>query len=144
MNGVKDLWCSSAVWLPSTQTLVNVNNPLISYCCDRMMQAVKKLLFEVTEHDTLDSNGDTPLHCFVKRKDREKFNCLIIFLIHSKCDVNLLNKDGQTALHLACQVKYEYTAVVPFQFPLLLQLFVVDIQVQLLCQSHHNNIISCC
>lgn len=68
------------------------------------MQELKKLLIEVTDHDTLDSNGDAPLHYFVKRKDKEKFKCLMTFLIHSKCNVNLLNVDGQTALHLACQV----------------------------------------
>jgi ankyrin repeat protein len=82
------------------------------------MQELKKLLteFEVTDHDTLDSNGDAPLHCLVKRKDirvREKFNCLMTFLVYSKCNVNMLNVDGQTALHLACQVNTLW----PFQFP---------------------------
>jgi ankyrin repeat protein len=59
---------------------------------------------EVTDHDTLDSNGDAPLHYLVKRKDGEKFKCLMAFLTYSKCNINMLNVDGLTALHLACQV----------------------------------------
>ena len=73
-------------------------------CTHHHMQELKKLLIEVTDHDTLDLNGDAPLHYFVKRKDKEKFKCLMTFLIYSKCDINMLNVDGQTALHLACQV----------------------------------------
>lgn len=71
-------------------------------------QDLKNLLGQARDHNALDANGDAPLHCFVKRKDREKFNCLMALLIHSKCDINLPNKDGQTALHLACQVKIIY------------------------------------
>ena len=73
-------------------------------------QTLKKLLFEIEDHNALDCNGDAPLHCYVKRRDKEKFNCLITFLIHSKCDVNLLNIDGQTALHLACKVS-DYSCI---------------------------------
>ena len=87
---------------------------------------MKKLLLEVTEHNTLDQNGDAPLHYFIKRKDREKFNCLIAFLIYSKCDINLLNAGGQTALHLACQVSIHWTLA--FQF---LQLIDQDLDLSL-------------
>jgi ankyrin repeat protein len=38
------------------------------------------------------------------------------FLIYSKCNVNMFNVDGQTALHLACQVSSRW----PFQFPSIL------------------------
>ena len=67
-------------------------------------KALKKLLRKVDDHDALDMNGDTPLHSYVRRRDKEKFNCIMTFLIHSKCDVNLPNREGQTALHLACEV----------------------------------------
>ena len=93
---------------------------------------VKKLLFDITDHNALDTNGDAPLHCFVKRKDKEKFNCLITFLIHSKCDVNLPNTDGQTALHLACQVS------VPFNFSQL-----IDPALLPTCYSHDAIFILC-
>ena len=63
-----------------------------------------KLLFEIKDHNILDKNGETPLHSYVRRTDKEKFNCLMTFLIHSKCDVNLPNREGRTALHLACEV----------------------------------------
>ena len=68
---------------------------------------VEKLLLEREDHNALDSSGDAPLHCYVKRRDKERYDCLIMFLIHSKCDVNLRNSDGQTALHLACKVSLE-------------------------------------
>ena len=64
-------------------------------------QSVKKLLFEITDHNIQDANGDMPVHSYVKNRT---FDCLMTFLIHSKCDVNLPNRDGYTALHLACQV----------------------------------------
>ena len=61
-------------------------------------------MLESEDHNVLDSNGDAPLHCYVKRTDKENYNCLIMFLTYSKCNVNLRNSDGQTALHLACKV----------------------------------------
>ena len=64
-------------------------------------QHVMKLLFEVKDHNIQDANGDMPVHSYVKN---QRFDCLMTFLIHSKCDVNLTNRDGYTALHLACQV----------------------------------------
>lgn len=60
---------------------------------------------KVGDHNALDMNGDAPVHSYVRRRDKEKFKCLMTLLIHSDCDVNLANRDGQTALHLACEVK---------------------------------------
>ena len=74
--------------------------PPTSFC---RMQALKKLLSKVEDHDAWDKNGDAPVHSYLRRRDKEKFNCLMTLLIHSHCDVNLANKDGQTALHLACE-----------------------------------------
>lgn len=68
-------------------------------------QDLKKLLVKVVDHNALDANGDAPVHSYVRRRDKEKFKCLMTLLIHGNCDVNLPNKDGQTALHLACEVK---------------------------------------
>ena len=68
-------------------------------------QDLKKLLVKVVDHNELDANGDTPVHSYVRRRDKEKFKCLMTMLIHGDCDVNMPNKDGQTALHLACEVK---------------------------------------
>ena len=63
---------------------------------------------KVEDHNVQDMDGDAPVHAYVKRKDKEKMNCLMTFLIHSKCDVNLPNEEGQTALHLACQVRLSW------------------------------------
>ena len=67
------------------------------------MQVLKKLLFETENHHALDSNGDAPLHSYVRRRE---FDCLVTFLIYSKCDINYQNIEGQTALHLACKVSH--------------------------------------
>ena len=67
-------------------------------------QDLKKLLVKVGDHNALDMNGDAPVHSYVRRRDKQKFKCLMTLLIHSECDVNLANKEGQTALHLACEV----------------------------------------
>ena len=104
---VRDL-CSTNMTLIS-----NYDNPFIvvfrliicSFTCI-LLQALKKLLFKIEDHNALDSNGDAPLHCYVKRRDKERFNCLITFLIYSKCDINFLNIEGQTALHLGCKVSH--------------------------------------
>jgi hypothetical protein len=70
------------------------------------VQVIKKLLFEIEDHNALDSNGDAPLHSYVKRRDKERFDCLVAFLTYSKCDINYQNIGGQTALHLACKVSH--------------------------------------
>ena len=70
------------------------------------VQVLKKLLFEIEDHNAFDSKGDAPLHSYVKRRDKERFDCLVTFLTYSKCDINYLNIDGQTALHLAYKVNH--------------------------------------
>ena len=72
-----------------------------------LVQVLKKLLFEIENHNALDSNGDAPLHSYVRRRDKESFDCLVTFLTYSKCDINYHNIEGQTALHLACKVSYQ-------------------------------------
>ena len=56
--------------------------------------------------DGLDGNGDAAIHCFVRRQRGEKqmFSCLMAMLIHSRCDVDLPNANGDSALHLAADV----------------------------------------
>ena len=56
--------------------------------------------------DGLDGNGDAAIHCFVRRQRGEKqmFSCLMALLIHSRCDVDLPNANGDSALHLAADV----------------------------------------
>ena len=68
------------------------------------IQHVQKLLKNNPDPDAVDDNGDTPLHAYVKRKDKHKFDCLTTLLIHSKCDLDKPNHDGMTALHLAAEV----------------------------------------
>ena len=72
-----------------------------------LVQVLKKLLFEIENHNALDSNGDAPLHSYVRRRDKESFDCLVTFLTYSKCNINYQNIEGQTALHLACKVSYQ-------------------------------------
>jgi len=67
-------------------------------------QHVQKLLKNNPDPDAVDDNGDTPLHAYVKRKDKHKFDCLVTFLIHSKCDLDKPNANDMTALHLAAEV----------------------------------------
>ena len=55
--------------------------------------------------NTYDKNGDTPLHAYVRRKDKNKLDCLVAFLINAKeYDVDRKNGDGDTPLHVACKV----------------------------------------
>lgn len=55
--------------------------------------------------EQLNREGDAPIHYYVKRRDKHKFDCLVAFLIHSQSIVDLVNNDGMTALHLACEVR---------------------------------------
>ena len=89
------------------------------------MQVLKKLLFEIEDHNALDSNGDAPLHSYVKRRDKERFDCLVTFLTYSKCDINYQNIDGQTALHLACKVSHCHLAAV--KIAVVIELCEVDL-----------------
>lgn len=49
-------------------------------------------------------DGETPLHAYVRRHDKQKLQCLMTFLVHAEYDVDMVNKDGDSALHLACKV----------------------------------------
>ena len=73
-------------------------------CTQMHTQHVQKLLKNNPDPDAVDDNGDTPLHAYVKRKDKHKFDCLVTFLIHSKCDLDKPNANDMTALHLAAEV----------------------------------------
>ncbi len=48
--------------------------------------------------------GDAPLHAYVRRKDKNKLDCLMAFLTDPKCDVDVVNEEGDSPLHLACKV----------------------------------------
>ena len=51
--------------------------------------------------------GDTPLHAYVRRGDKQKLSCLMTLLINADCDVNAFNQEGDAPLHLACRVRGE-------------------------------------
>ena len=63
-----------------------------------------KLLRSEVDPDAADEKGDTPLHAYVKRTDKHKFECLMALLVHSKCDLDKPDQEGMTPLHLAAQV----------------------------------------
>ena len=70
-----------------------------------LLQKVLKYLDQKgVDANALDENGDTPLHAYVRRKDKNKLECLMIFLINASYEVDKLNKSGDTPLHLACKV----------------------------------------
>ena len=57
-------------------------------------------------------HGDTPLHAYVRRRDdkqNSKLGCIMTFLINAPqgCDVDALNDEGDSPLHLACRVRRE-------------------------------------
>ena len=50
---------------------------------------------------------DTPLHAIIRSERRDKFECLIILMVHSDYgadNIDLPALYGNTALHLAVQV----------------------------------------
>ena len=52
-----------------------------------------------------DLTGDALLHIIMKKKRKqERLNFLLTLLTHSKVDVNLRNRKGTAALHLAVEV----------------------------------------
>ena len=74
-------------------------------------QHVLKLLRSEVDPDAADDKGDTPLHAYVKRKDKNKFDCLMTLLIHSKCELDNPDEEGMTPLHLAAQVSKRFLLV---------------------------------
>ncbi len=68
------------------------------------LQHVVKYLQRGIWPEQLNREGDAPLHYYIKRKDKYRFDCLMAFLIHSPSIIDLVNNDGMTALHLSCEV----------------------------------------
>ena len=66
-------------------------------------QAVVDLLKRGIRDNLEDGNGECPVHVYAKRKD---FHCLMALLLHGNSrSVNITNKDGRTALHIAVEVR---------------------------------------
>ena len=79
------------------------------------LQHVVKYLKRGIWPEQLNREGDAPLHYYIKRRDKHRFDCLMAFLIHSTSIIDLVNNDGMTALHLSCEVScrcYETTSCV--------------------------------
>jgi len=74
-------------------------------------QHVLKLLRSEVDPDAADEKGDAPLHAYVKRTDKHKFECLMALLVHSKCDLDKPDEEGMTPLHLAAQVSKCFSLV---------------------------------
>lgn len=72
-------------------------------------QAVVDLLKRGIRDNLEDGNGECPVHVYAKRKD---FHCLMALLLHGNSrSVNITNKDGRTALHIAVEVRVRACAV---------------------------------
>ena len=55
-----------------------------------------------------DDKGDLPIHAYVRRTDPQRLGCLFAFLIYSDdYDIDAINKEADTPLHLACMVRKE-------------------------------------
>ena len=56
--------------------------------------------------DACDSDNNALVHSIMLRKlrDKQKLELLEVLFTHSSADVNLQGQDGNTALHLACEV----------------------------------------
>ncbi|KAI2808806.1 Ankyrin repeat [Blomia tropicalis] len=70
---------------------------------------VNLLLEHGANPNIVDHNGSSPLHLASWTGDYEVVNMLIT-TVNQKADINLKNKDNETALHSACQ--YGHTPVV--------------------------------
>ncbi len=66
-----------------------------------------KYLGRGADVSALDDKGNTPLHAYVERQDKNKLECLMAFLINASCDVNAVNGGGESPLHLACEVRFQ-------------------------------------
>ncbi len=99
------------------------------------MQHVVKYLKRGIWPEQLNREGDAPIHYYVKRRDKYRFDCLMAFLIHSQSVVDLVNNDGMTALHLACEVREEYN------FVLYVLCFIVHVYNQWFCVCVYNEFV---
>jgi serine/threonine-protein phosphatase 6 regulatory ankyrin repeat subunit B len=70
---------------------------LIDACCKGNTEIVEELVNNGVDINTVDTDGDTPLHeaCFGGHVN------VIKLLLGNKADINIANKDGNTPLHLA-------------------------------------------
>ena len=65
-----------------------------------------------TDHNSLNSEENAPIHSLIKKKargkkrQREKMRLLVTLLTFGDVDIDMLNGDGYTALHLAVKVLF--------------------------------------
>lgn len=78
-----------------------VGTPLTCAAAAGKTNAVEKLLTLHTDINLLDGYGVAAIHCAVKHK-REG---VLLLLIRNKCNVNLLSRQGQTALDIAMEIE---------------------------------------
>lgn len=69
-----------------------------------LSQKVQKHLKSLTDHNAVNSDGDTLLHAYIRRKDKHKNECLLTLLVYGNCDVDKENAHGFTPLHIAAEV----------------------------------------
>ena len=85
--------------------VLHCNNDLI--CLQELREALEK---GETDPNSLNSEENAPIHSLVKKKakgkknQKEKMHLLVTLLTFGDVDIDMLNGDGYTALHLAVQV----------------------------------------
>ena len=68
-----------------------------------LAQVVTDLLKSGARDDVRNKEGECPVHVYTKRKD---FHCLVALLLYGKPEsIDVANKDDQTALHIAVEVR---------------------------------------
>ena len=76
-----------------------------------LSQKVQKHHKSLPDHNTVDSDGDTLLHAYIRRKDKHRNECLLALLVYGNCDVDKENGHGFTPLHIAAEVSVERVKV---------------------------------
>ncbi len=70
-------------------------------------QNLSELIQTGVDVNSLDENtGDAVIHTILKDKRKHKLEVLLALLVNSDVDVNLANKRGNTALHIAIEVRH--------------------------------------
>ena len=80
---------------------------LIWYLYTYLQKVVKYLTIDGVDVNTINSDGDTPLHCYVKMDRPDKIDYITALLVHCNIgtlNINKKNRHGNTPLHLATQV----------------------------------------
>ena len=80
---------------------------LIRYLYTYLQKVVKYLTIDGVDVNTVNSDGDTPLHCYVKMDRPDKIDYITALLVHCNIGtlkINKKNRHGNTPLHLATQV----------------------------------------